>query len=245
MAASRFSRRNFLAGASLATWTVPGLAQPAYPSRPIRLIVPFSAGSASDILARTVGEKLQAALGQPVLVENRPGAGGTIATALVARAEPDGYTLIVVSAGHVVNPGIYKNLPYDTLRDFSGVIPLASLPSVLVVPAAGGLGSLRELVEAAGANPGKLNFASGGIGSASHVNAEKFLHAAGIKAVHVPLKGAPEMAVEIGSGRIGSDCSLLGGHRGPSSRSCIAKSPPSSALGRSWRSTPGWVPSPW
>ena len=104
-----------------------------YPNKPIRFVVPFSPGSASDILARTVGEKLSSAWGQPVNVENRPGAGGVIATGQVAKAEPDGYTLIVVSAGHVVNPLLYANLPYDALRDLSGVIPLASLPSVLAV----------------------------------------------------------------------------------------------------------------
>jgi len=151
----------------------------AYPSRPIRFVVPFTPGSASDILARTVGERLAAAWGQPVLVENRPGAGGTIGTGLVAKAEPDGHTLAVVSAGHVVNPVLYPNLGYDTLRDFSGVIPLGSLPSVL-----------------AKQKPGFLNYATGGIGSGSHVNVEKFVAATGIEAVHMPLKGAPEMVAE-------------------------------------------------
>lgn len=199
--AGSISRRSFVAGVSVAGCVFTVRAQSAYPSRPIRLIVPFSAGSATDILARTVGEKLQAVFGQPVLVENRPGAGGTIATAMVARAEPDGHTLLVTSVGHVVNPAIYKNLAYDALRDFSGVIPLANLPSVLVVPGSGGAASVKELVEFARAHPGKLNFVTGGIGSATHVNAEKFCYAAHIKAVHVPLKGAPEIGVEIGSGR--------------------------------------------
>ena len=127
----------------------------AYPSRPIRFVVPFTPGSASDILARTIG------------------------TGLVAKAEPDGHTLAVVSAGHVVNPVLYPNLGYDTLRDFSGVIPLGSLPSVL-----------------AKQKPGFLNYATGGIGSGSHVNVEKFVAATGIEAVHMPLKGAPEMVAE-------------------------------------------------
>ena len=181
-----------LSGAGLAqTSTAAG-----YPNKPIRFVVPFSPGSASDILARTVGEKLSSTWGQPVNVENRPGAGGVIATGQVAKAEPDGYTLIVVSAGHVVNPLLYASLPYDAFRDLSGVIPLASLPSVLAVTPTLGVRTVRELVALAKSKPGALNFASGGIGSASHVNAEKFLAATGINAVHVPLKGAPDMVTE-------------------------------------------------
>lgn len=173
----------------------------AYPSRPIRFVVPFTPGSASDILARTVGERLAAAWGQPVLVENRPGAGGTIGTGLVAKAEPDGHTLAVVSAGHVVNPVLYPNLGYDTLRDFSGVIPLGSLPSVLAVPPALGVHTAAQLVALAKQKPGLLNYATGGIGSGSHVNVEKFVAATGIEAVHMPLKGAPEMVAETMTGR--------------------------------------------
>ena len=168
----------------------------AYPSKPIRFVVPFTPGSASDILARTVSEKLAAAWGQPVNVENRPGAGGVIATGQVAKAEPDGHTLIVVSAGHVVNPLLYTNLPYDTLKDLSGVIPFASLPSVLAVAPSLGVKSLQDVVALAKSKPGGLNYASGGIGSASHVNAEKFVAATGIDAVHVPLKGALDMVTE-------------------------------------------------
>jgi tripartite-type tricarboxylate transporter receptor subunit TctC len=177
------------------------LASSNYPAKPIRFVVPFTPGSASDILARTIGERLAAAWGQPVTIENRPGAGGVIATGQVAKAEPDGYTLIVVSAGHVVNPLIYGNLPYDTLKDFAGVIPLASLPSVLVVAPSLGVGSVKELVILAKSKPGVLNYASGGTGSASHVNAEKFIAATGIDVVHVPLKGAPEMVTETIGGR--------------------------------------------
>lgn len=168
----------------------------AYPARPIRFVVPFTPGSASDILARTVGEKLAASWGQPVNVENRPGAGGVIATGQVARAEADGHTLIVVSAGHVVNPLLYAGLSYDTLKDLSGVIPFASLPSVLAVPPSLGVTSLSGLIALAKSKPGGLNYASGGIGSASHVNAEKFLAATGVDAVHVPLKGALDMVTE-------------------------------------------------
>ncbi len=173
----------------------------AYPAKPIRFIVPFTAGSASDILARTVGEKLAASWGQPVTVENRPGAGGVIGTGQVAKAEPEGYTLGVVSAGHVVNPILYGNLPYDTLKDLSGVIPFASLPSVLMVAPGFGPRSVAEIVALAKAKPGALNYASGGVGSASHVNAEKFIASSGIEVVHVPLKGALDMVTETIGGR--------------------------------------------
>jgi len=164
-------------------------------------VVPFTAGSATDILARIVADRLAARWGQAVVVENKPGAGGTIGTAVVARAEPDGYTLAVVSVGHVVNPHIYRDLPYDTLRDFAGVIPLGNLPSVLAVSPSLGVKSVAELVAMAKARPGVLNYASGGIGSASHINAEKFRAATGIDAVHVPTKGAQEMMVETMTGR--------------------------------------------
>jgi tripartite-type tricarboxylate transporter receptor subunit TctC len=181
------------------------VAQPAgvdtFPNKPVRFVVPFTAASASDILARTIGEKLQKSLGQPVIIENRPGAGGTIATAQVAKSDPDGYTLIVVSAGHVVNPALYKNLSYDTLRDLRGVIPLASLPSVLVVQGSAPQNSVNDLVSALNAQQGQVNFVSGGIGSASHMNAEKFLLNAKVKAFHIPLKGASDMALEIMTGR--------------------------------------------
>ena len=185
----------------------PGAAS-AYPSRPIRIIVPFTPGSSTDVIARSVSDRLGAALGQTVIVENRPGAGGTIGTALVAKAAPDGYTLAVVSAGHAINPAIYDNLPYDSAKDLAGVIPLASLPSVLIVTAALGVKSMQELVALAKSKPGALNFTSAGVGSASHVSAEKFRAATGINAVHVPLKGAPEMVTETVAGR--TQFALLG-----------------------------------
>ena len=172
-----------------------------FPSRPLRIIVPFTPGSVTDVLGRSVSDKLAASLGQPVVVENRPGAGGTIGIAQVAKAAPDGYTLVVVSAGYAVNPVIYENLPYDSAKDLAGVIPLGNLPSVLFVSPAIGVKSVQELIALAKANPGTLNYPSAGIGSASHVNAEKFLAVTGIKAVHVPLKGAPEMITETMAGR--------------------------------------------
>ena len=176
-------------------------AQEPYPARTIRIIVPFTPGSVTDVMGRSVSDKLAANLGQPVIVENRPGAGGTIGIAQVAKSAPDGYTLVVVSAGYAVNPVIYENLPYDSAKDLAGVIPLGNLPSVLFVSPAIGVKSVQELIALAKAKPGTLNYPSAGIGSASHVNAEKFLAVTGIKAVHVPLKGAPEMITETMAGR--------------------------------------------
>ena len=189
-----------LIGAVLLSIAMQAVAQP-FPSKPVHIIVPFTPGSVTDIMARAVSERLGAALAQPVIVENRPGAGGTIGTAVVAKAAPDGYTLAVVSAGYAVAPVIYDNLPYDSARDLAGVIPLANLPSVLFVSPALGVKSVRELVALAKAKPGALNFPSAGVGSASHVSAEKFRIATGIDVVHVPLKGAPEMVTETLAGR--------------------------------------------
>ncbi len=172
-----------------------------YPSKTIKIVVPFTAGSATDIMARVVGEKLQAAWGQPVVVENRPGAGGTLGATQVAKGEADGHTLLVVSTGHVVNPVLYSNLQYDTLGDFSGVTPLASLPSVLVVGAGSPYKTVAELIAAARAKPGVLNYASAGVGSATHVNAEKFRANANLQVTHIPFKGTPETIVEVSSGR--------------------------------------------
>jgi tripartite-type tricarboxylate transporter receptor subunit TctC len=176
------------------------LAQP-YPSKPIRIIVPFTPGSATDTMARPVAEKLQSALGQPVIVENRPGAGGTIGIAQLAKSAPDGYTLAVVSTGHVVNPVLYANLPYDTIKDVSGVAPIAGQPCVLVVSPQLGVKTVKDLVAMAKAKPGQLNYATAGVGSAAHICAEKFRVAAGIDAVHVPLKGSPESLTETMGGR--------------------------------------------
>ena len=177
-------------------------AQDAYPSRPIHIIVPFTAGSATDVVARLVGEKLNAAWGQPVVVDNKPGAGGTIGIGQAAKSEPDGYTFVVVSTGHAVNHVLYKDLPYDTLKDLAGVASLASLPSVLVVSPSLGVKSVRELVAMVKAKPGAYNYGTAGVGSAAHINSEKFNVAAGIKAVHVPLKGTPPILTETMAGRV-------------------------------------------
>ena len=177
-------------------------AQSAFPSKPIRFMVPFTAGSGTDIIARTVGEAMSKSLGQPVVVENRPGAGGTIAASQVAKGEADGHLLLIHSSGHALNPAIYPNLSYDTLKDLTGITALASLPNVMVVSPARGWKSMNDAIAAAKAKPGALNYASAGTGSATHLNAEKFKLRAGIDAVHVPFKGTPEAVTEIIGGRI-------------------------------------------
>ena len=172
-----------------------------FPSKPIRIIVPFTPGSATDTMARPIAERLTAAFGQPVTVENRPGAGGTIGIGVLAKSPPDGYTLAVVSTGHVINPVLYASLPYDTLKDFVGVAPLAGQPAVLVVAPALGIKSVKDLVAAAKERPGSFNYATAGVGSAAHISAEKFRMAAAIDAVHVPMKGSPESLTETIAGR--------------------------------------------
>ena len=185
----------FAAAALLATGAV--LAQAAYPSKPIRFLVPFTAGSGTDLIARTVADTMGKSMGQTIIIENRPGAGGTIAAAQVAKGEPDGYTVLVHSSGHALNPAIYSTIGYDTLKDLSGITPLAALPNVLVVNPAKGWKSVADLVAAVKARPGQLNYASAGVGSATHLNAEKFRLQAGIEALHVPYKGTPEAMTNV------------------------------------------------
>ena len=197
----RFLLGGALGGASLAALPLRSARAQAFPSKPIRIIVPFTPGSATDTIARPVAERLSAAFGQPVTIENRAGAGGTIGIGVLAKAPPDGYTLGVVSTGHVVNSVLYANLTYDTLKDFAGVAPLAGLPSVLVVSPSLGIRTVRDLVAAAKAKPGSFNYATAGVGSGAHISAEKFRMAAGIDAVHVPFKGSPESLTETMAGR--------------------------------------------
>ena len=173
-----------------------------WPAKAIRVIVPFTAGSGTDIAARTVSERLSQILGQPVIVENRPGAGGTIGQAIVAKADPDGYTILVHSSSQTVTPSTYPNLPFDTLRDFSGITMLANIPNVLVMAQSKGIKSVQELVAAARAKPGSMNYASAGAGSATQLNAERFKLGAGIDAVHIPYKGTPEAIADLVAGRV-------------------------------------------
>jgi tripartite-type tricarboxylate transporter receptor subunit TctC len=157
-------------------------------------------GSATDILARTVAERLSVQLGQPVVVENRPGASTTIGAAAVAKADPDGHTILVTSSAHTVAPFLYSNLSYDTARDLAGVTPLATLPTVLLVAPSKGYQSVHDLVAAARAKPGSINYASAA--ASTQLNAERFRRSARFEAVHIPFKGAPEALTEVMAGRV-------------------------------------------
>jgi len=174
----------------------------AYPSKPIRVIVPFAAGSTTDIIARAIADKMSASLGQPLVVDNRGGASGTIGQAAVASAAPDGYTIMIHSSSHTVSPSTFAKLPFDTVADFAGVTPISSLSNVLVIAPSKNMKTLGELLAAARAKPGSLNFASAGQGSATHLNAEKFKMAANIQATNIPFKGSAEAVTEVMSGRV-------------------------------------------
>jgi len=171
-------------------------------NKPITFLVPFTAGSGTDIVARLVAETMQRNMGQTIVVENRPGAGGSIASAQVARAEADGHLVLIPSSSHAVNPAVYPSLPYDTLRDLTGVTALAALPNVMVTSAGKGYKSVADAVAAAKAKPGQFNYASAGVGSATHLNAEKFRLQAGIEATHVPYRGTPEALADVMGERV-------------------------------------------
>jgi tripartite-type tricarboxylate transporter receptor subunit TctC len=187
--------------AALALAAVPALAQN-YPTKPVRLVISFTPGSSTDIIGRAVAAKLQEVWGQPVVAENRVGAGGTVGSAVVAKSAPDGYTLLANSSAHVSNPGIYANMPYDTLKDFTNLALLGGGPNVLMVSPDAGWTRLRDLVDVAKASPGKLNFSSAGIGSGTHFNLEKLKIATGIDVVHIPYKGTPEAIADTIAGRV-------------------------------------------
>jgi tripartite-type tricarboxylate transporter receptor subunit TctC len=172
-----------------------------WPTKPVRVIVPVTAGSAIDIIARTVSDQLTTQLGQTFIVENRTGAGGTIGAASVAKADPDGYTILVHSSAHVIAPSTFSNLPYDVARDFSGIAPVANVPLVLVVAPAK-YTSIADLVAKAKANPGTINYATVGAGAAAHLTAERFRLSAGFQAQQIPFRGAPEAMTEVMTGRV-------------------------------------------
>jgi tripartite-type tricarboxylate transporter receptor subunit TctC len=199
------NRRHFLklsAGALAApALQGPCMAQTAWPAaKPIRAIVPFSAGSTIDIIGRIVLEPLSRQLGQTIVVENRGGAGGSLGSAAVAKADPDGYTLLINAAAHSGAPAAYPNLPYDAAADFAGVAIFGSVPNVLLVAPSKGIRTVQELV--AKAKDGSLSFASAGVGSATHWAAERFIVSAGFKATHVPFRGGPEALTEVMTGRV-------------------------------------------
>lgn len=173
-----------------------------WPSKPIRVIVPYSPGSATDLIPRTIFAKVQEQLGQPIIVENRPGASSTIGTAAVAKAEPDGYTILVASSAYTIVPSTVANLPYDPLHDLSAVIPLANMANVLVISPAKGVKTVGEFVAAARAQHGSMNYVTIGEGSAAQLNSERFLRAAGFKAQPIPYKGSPAGLMDVMTGRV-------------------------------------------
>ncbi len=172
-----------------------------YPAKPIRFIVPLTAGSGADIAGRIVARHLSEAWKQPVIVENRPGAGGQIGTQAVVKAEADGYTLLVQSASHAANSAIYKSLPYDPLKDLVDVAILGFTPYLMVTAKGGEYASVKTLIDAAKAKPGGIPFASAGVGSSTHLAAEYFAQVAGVKILHVPYKGSPEAIQDTMAGR--------------------------------------------
>ena len=177
-------------------------AQDRFPNKPIQIIVPFTAGSSTDIHARMVGKKMSENWGQQVVVINRPGGGGIVAGSIVARAAPDGYTLLYHGPGFAVSATLYSKLPYDPLKDFAAVTQIASTPFVLVVGPSLGVKSVNDLIALAKRKPGQLNFGSAGIGGATHLSGEQFRFAADINVVHVPYKGTPEALIDTMAGRI-------------------------------------------
>jgi tripartite-type tricarboxylate transporter receptor subunit TctC len=186
--------------AVLAPWSA--TAQGTYPSKPIRVIVPFAAGSTTDIIARAISDKMSQSMGQPLVIDNRGGASGTIGQQAVATSAPDGYTIMIHSSSHTVSPSTFAKLPFDTVNDFAGVTPISSTPNVLVMSPTKNIKTLQELLTAARAKPGGMNFASAGQGSATHLNAEKFKLAAKIEATNIPFKGSGEAVTEVISGRV-------------------------------------------
>jgi len=173
-----------------------------WPARPIRAIVPFPPGSGTDTIVRPVLGQMSKSIGQPIVIENRPGAGGTIGMAAVAQAAPDGYTLLLHSNSFTVVPATYTKLAFDPVRDFVGVMPVASLPMALVVAPSKGHATLADLVRTAKAKPGSINYASAGAGGATHLGAERFRLAAGFEGVHVPYKGSAEALADVITGRV-------------------------------------------
>lgn len=181
-----------------------------YPVRAVHIIVPFTSGTNADIVARIYGEKLSAHLGQPFVIENRPGAGGVVAAQSLLSAAPDGYSLMFVSGAHGVNPTFHKNLPYDTITDFAGIALVGSSPTLLVVDPALGVTTLREFVSLVSSRPGKLNFGSAGVGSGTHLACQGFLNATHLDMAHVPYKGVQEVIVEVIAARLQLGCPPVG-----------------------------------
>ena len=202
--------------AAFAAFSGPAQAQEqAFPTKPVRMIVSAAAGGITDIMARLIQEPVGRGLGQPMIVENKPGAGGIIAVDYVAKSAPDGYTLTIVNVSNAaIAPWINKNLPYDPLNDFVGVAAVAEAPTVVAINDKVPARTLKEFIEYARANPGKINYGSAGNGTGPHLAAEVLAHMTGIKMVHVPYKGAGPAAVDLASGMVQLGMIAIGSARG-------------------------------
>lgn len=194
-------RRNFLAATALALTAGHARAQ-SYPNRPIKLVVPFPPGGSADALARTIGERIGKAMGQLVVVENKPGAGGIPGASAVATAPADGYTLLFANTNIAINPSLYKKLPYDTAAAFAPVVLMVQVPNLLLVPADLGVSSVPDLIALAKSRPGRLNYASAGNGTFPHLAVEMFKHLSGTSITHVPYKGAAPALTALLSGEV-------------------------------------------
>jgi tripartite-type tricarboxylate transporter receptor subunit TctC len=173
----------------------------AWPTKPIKVVIPLTAGSATDVMARIVFDQVGQQLGQPFIIENRPGAGNSIGMNAVAKADPDGYTILANSSSHTVSPAVRETMPLDTVNDLSAIIPFGNMPVVMAFSPKRGFKTLKDYVEWAKANPDKANYSSAGAGNSSHLNGELFRLSAGFNAVHLPFKGAPEAMTEVIAGR--------------------------------------------
>ena len=201
-------------------WAMPAAAQERWPSKPVRMVVPFAPGGSTDVIARMVGQKLSVIWGQPVVIDNRTGAGGNVGADLVAKSAADGYTLLMASGSITINPQLYKRMPFDTKKDLVPITNVASGPMLVVVPEGSPVKSVKELIALAKAKPGAVNFGSAGVGSQVHLAAENFADAAGIDVTHVPYKGeAPAYTDLIGNqtqmmvGNFAAASALLGNGR--------------------------------
>jgi len=173
-----------------------------WPTKPLRAFIPFAAGSATDLVPRALFEPLASELGQPIVVENRGGAGGTIAGNAVVRAEPDGYTVLATGSNLTISPWIVPNMPYDTVKELSSALMIGQNANVLIVSPAKGWKTAQDLVSAAKVKPGAINYSSAGVGTATHLSAEKFRLSAGFEAVHIPYKGGAEALADVLGGRV-------------------------------------------
>ena len=194
-------RRVFIAALALLAFAFPAHAD-GWPTKPVKIIVPFGPGGFTDVVARILQKELAPVLGQPIIIENRPGAGSTIGTDVVAKAEPDGYTLAMVSTTHVISPHLYKNMPYDAIKDFAPVMKLVEGPYVMVVHPSLGVSTVQEFVALAKKRPNEIFFASSGNGSAQHLVGALFMQMAGVKLTHVPYKGSNAAMQDLLGGQV-------------------------------------------